>query len=99
MTRSPVRFQARPRMFFTYVVENPKGTHYTGSTNSVDERLKMHNDVTPEKARFHRTTYKKGPWRLIFIKEFVTREEALQFEKFLKTGAGRDWLERGRLGD
>ncbi len=58
----------------------------------------MHNDSNPEKARFHRTTYRKGPWRLIFSKEFATREDAIKFEKFLKTGKGREWLERARLG-
>ena len=58
----------------------------------------MHNDTSLEKAKFHRTTYNKGPWKLIFSKEFLFREEALKFERFLKTGKGREWLERARLG-
>ncbi len=86
-------------MYFAYVLENLKGNHYTGSTDDLDDRLQMHNDITLEKARFHRTTYKKGPWQIIFTKEFATRIEAMKFEKFLKTGKGREWLERGRLGD
>jgi len=49
----------------------------------------MHNDISSEKAKFHRTTYKKGPWSLIFYKQFQTRQEALEFERFLKTGKGR----------
>ena len=85
-------------MFYTYVIENEKQKKYTGSTQDILDRLKMHNDTSPEKARFHRTTYKKGPWAIIFTKEFKTRSEALKFEKFLKTGAGRDWLERTRRG-
>jgi putative endonuclease len=79
-------------MYFTYVVNNPKNRTYTGSTANVAERLEMHNDMSPEKAKFHRTTYKKGPWEIIFSKEFKTRREALEFEKFLKTGIGREWL-------
>jgi putative endonuclease len=76
-------------MFFVYVIENAKGRRYTGSTENVHDRLKMHNDVTKEKSRFHRTTYKKGPWRVIFTKVFTTRKDAMDFEKFLKTGKGR----------
>lgn len=56
----------------------------------------MHNSDSYEKARFHRTTFKKGLWHIIFKKEFSTRNEALKFEKFLKTGKGREWLERAR---
>ncbi len=79
-------------MYVTYVLENPLNKHYTGSTDNIDERLMMHNDVALEKARFHRTTYKKGPWQTIFVKEFSSRKEALEFERFLKTSPGRRWL-------
>ncbi|KKQ45824.1 MAG: Excinuclease ABC C subunit domain protein [Candidatus Moranbacteria bacterium GW2011_GWC2_37_8] len=85
-------------MFSTYVLENPNAKKYTGSTNNLEERLSFHNDIFLEKAKFHRTTYKKGPWHVIFSKEFATREEALKFERFLKTGKGREWLERARHG-
>jgi putative endonuclease len=85
-------------MFSVYVLENPRGKRYTGSTSNLDERLVYHNDTSAEKARFHKTTYKKGPWRIIFSKEFKSRNEALGFEKYLKTGKGRQWLERARLG-
>ena len=85
-------------MYETYVLENLQGKRYIGSTQSFDERLSMHNDISPEKAKFHRTTYRKGPWKVVFRKEFETRSEALKFEKFLKTGVGRDWLERARHG-
>ena len=64
----------------------------------MEERFAMHNDINPEKARFHKTTYKKGPWVVIFKREFSTRLEALKFEKFLKTGSGRNWFEHARLG-
>ncbi|MBI4708989.1 MAG: GIY-YIG nuclease family protein [Candidatus Portnoybacteria bacterium] len=80
------------------MIENPKGKKYTGSTNDLNKRLDTHNDETPEKAKFHRTTFKKGPWKIIFKKEFTTRKEAIQFERFLKTGKGREWLEQARRG-
>jgi putative endonuclease len=79
-------------MYHAYVLENIKKNRYTGSTNNLTERIEMHNDETREKARFHRTTFKKGPWKVVFSKEFTARQEALKFEKFLKTGKGRNWL-------
>ena len=85
-------------MFFAYVLENNKKRKYTGSTSNLEERLFFHNDISPEKARFHKTTYKNGPWIVIFKRGFNTRSEALKFEKFLKTGSGRSWLERARHG-
>ena len=85
-------------MYYAYVLENNLGKRYKGSTDNLSERLEMHNDTDPEKAKFHRTTYKKGPWKIIFNKEFETRKEALHFEHFLKTGVGREWLERARRG-
>ena len=86
-------------MFSVYVIENEIGNKYTGSTANLDERLKMHNDKSPQKAKFHKTTYNKGIWKVVFQKEFDTRKEVLEFEKFLKSGAGRIWLECARLGE
>ncbi len=82
-------------MFFVYIIENAIGKRYTGSTSNLMDRLTMHNDTTKEKAKFHRTTYKKGPWKIIFQKQCETRKEALDFEKYLKTGAGRERARRG----
>jgi len=86
-------------MYYAYVLENKKGVHYTGSTSDISERLLMHNNTESIKAKFHRTTYKKGPWKIFFKKEFKTRIEAIEFEKFLKTGKGREWLVCARLGE
>jgi len=74
------------------------GSKYTGSTSDVIGRLRMHNDTDISKAKFHKTTYRKGQWKVIFAKEFKTRKDAQDFERFLKTGKGREWLERARLG-
>ncbi|HPN96462.1 MAG TPA: GIY-YIG nuclease family protein [Candidatus Moranbacteria bacterium] len=86
-------------MYIAYVIENLKKKKYTGSTKNIEERLEMHNNISKERSRFHKFTYKKGPWKLIFSKGFKTRQEALKFEKFLKTGKGREWLERARRGE
>ena len=85
-------------MYYVYIIESSAGKHYTGSTDNIDERLMMHNDLNSEKAKFHRTTYGKGPWKIIFSKLFYTRKEALDFEKFLKTGKGREWFSLNSKG-
>ncbi|MFC1645118.1 GIY-YIG nuclease family protein [Patescibacteria group bacterium] len=86
-------------MYYAYVIINSSGKRYTGSTSNLNDRLDMHNDTSKEKSKFHRTTYKRGPWNFLFTKKFKTRKESLSFEKFLKTGKGREWLERARLGE
>jgi len=84
-------------MFWVYQIQNKEGKKYIGSTENLEERLKMHNDTSLEKSKFHRTTYKKGPWSLIFYKQFQTRQEVLEFERFLKTGKGREYLKCGQI--
>ncbi len=37
-------------------------------------------------------TAKYRPWKLIFTKEFEDKAEAMKFEKWLKTGSGRDFI-------
>jgi putative endonuclease len=37
-------------------------------------------------------TAKYRPWKLIFTKEFEIKSEAMQFEKWLKSGVGRDFI-------
>ncbi|MGZ8541834.1 MAG: GIY-YIG nuclease family protein [Chitinophagaceae bacterium] len=58
--------------------------HYTGFTSNLEERLKSHNELG------HDWTAKYRPWKILFTKEFATKKEALIYEKWLKTGVGRD---------
>ncbi len=86
-------------MFTVYIIKNSSRKNYIGQTADLDSRLAMHNDVDINKRKFHNTTFGKGPWVLDYKKDFLTRSEALQFEHFLKTGLGREWLERARPGE
>lgn len=65
-------------MFFTYIIENPKGIFYKGSTSDFNKRLIQHNDG------INTFTKNKGPWILVFLAEFRTRKEAEELEKRLK---------------
>jgi predicted GIY-YIG superfamily endonuclease len=35
-------------MYTTYVIKNRRNKKYTGSTEDLDERLQIHNDVDPQ---------------------------------------------------
>ena len=77
--------------FWTYVLENPDGRRYVGSTNDLARRLAEHNDPTHHPCRF--TSRNRGPWQLLHAESFATRAEAMHREKWLKTGAGRRWID------
>ena len=67
---------------YVYILENKKGRQYVGSTSDVKKRLTKHNkgDV-PHTSKFR-------PWVLRFACSFPTKEQALVFEKYLKSGSG-----------
>ncbi len=78
--------------FYTYVLISDEGYHYTGSTENLDTRLQRHRLKTT-----HFT--KKGTnWKIIYSKKFPTLSEAMIYEKWLKSGAGREWLKKNVPG-
>jgi putative endonuclease len=75
-------------MFFVYVLRNKVGRNYTGFTSDLAQRLGQHNHGTTK------STKNRGPWTLIYKEVYATRAEAMQREKFLKSGQGREQLHR-----
>jgi putative endonuclease len=49
-------------------------------------RFKSHNELG--KKGF---TIRYRPWQVIYIEFFNTKKEAMNREKFLKSGKGREW--------
>ena len=81
-------------MFVVYGIESCVTKQvYIGQTQDFDNRLKLHNDGHVK------STKSKGPWKLIAIEQFVTREEARWQEKQLKASRGRriKWLEQNKI--
>jgi putative endonuclease len=77
-------------MFFVYVIYSDKEKiKYIGHTENLDLRLTQHNQGT-----LGRFTKNKGPWRLVYQEKHESRASAMAREKYLKTGAGRDFLKR-----
>ena len=71
-------------VYILYSVRFPK--HYTGFTSNLEQRLLSHNKLGKD------WTAKYRPWQRIFTKEFETKKEATEYEKWLKTGVGRDFI-------
>ncbi len=67
-------------MFYVYIIESEStGGLYIGQTQTPEKRLLDHNrGGSPY-------TKNMGPWKLIFLKDFPTRSEALLEEKRLKS--------------
>lgn len=65
-------------MFSVYIIESENGQWYYGSSENLEQRISDHNSNRANFTRF------KGPWVLIFRKDFQDRTEGLKFEKELK---------------
>ena len=73
--------------FKVYILYSSKHEkHYTGFTSNLEQRLLSHNVLGKDWTASYR------PWQLIFTKEFETKKEAMEYEKWLKTGVGRDFI-------
>ncbi len=76
-------------MFYIYVLRSQKsGYRYIGQTSNLKRRLKEHNAGLTKSIRF------QLPFRLVYIEEVPYRDEARRREKFLKSGKGREWLDK-----
>ncbi len=74
-------------MYWAYVLKSKtSGKLYYGQTNDLEKRVYSHNHG------LSRYTRKRGPWELVYSKNFATRAEAMRFEKFLKSGKGRQLI-------
>ena len=74
-------------MYFVYVIQSDvDGRFYNGLTKDIENRVKEHNTGKTKSTR----PYK--PWKLVYLEEYKTREEARKRELFLKSGEGRELL-------
>ncbi|MCR5507216.1 MAG: GIY-YIG nuclease family protein [Lachnospiraceae bacterium] len=65
--------------YYTYIVRCSDGTLYTGYTNDLDNRMKVHNS-----GRGAKYTRSRLPVELVYHEEFATKEEAMSREWHLK---------------
>jgi putative endonuclease len=76
-------------MYFVYVLQNKTtGRHYTGHCTDPSQRLGQHN------AGVTKSTKNRGVWDLVYQEAFESRGEVMRRERFLKSGKGREQLQR-----
>ena len=75
--------------YWVYVLENPDGRFYIGSTGNLDKRLAQHNAVRKEGSKF---SHKNGPWSLVWKEPHPTRASAMQREKQIKAMKSAKWI-------
>ena len=76
-------------MFVVYVIQSQIDSRlYKGFTNDIANRLKEHNSGKTK------STKAFLPWVLVYSEKVSNRIEAREREKYLKSGIGRDYLNR-----
>ena len=82
MTKEPATKGLLTMSWYTYVVECSDGSYYVGITHDVQSRIAEHNAgncITPKPPPI----VPRPPW------PFTDREQALAFERHLKSPSGR----------
>ena len=80
-------------MYFTYVLRSQKDNQfYIGFTKDLKARIALHNNGKV------RSTTGRQPLTLIYYEACLSETDAINREKYLKTGYGRRYL-NNRLGN
>ena len=77
-------------MHYVYIVNSIDAPEhfYTGYTTNIEQRLQDHNTGKSVHTKQYR------PWKLITYIAFNSKDTALNFEKYLKSGSGRAFSTR-----
>ncbi|SFD72660.1 putative endonuclease [Lentibacillus persicus] len=77
-----------------YILKCADDTLYTGYTNDLENRIKMH-----EEGKGAKYTRGRGPFKIVFRENFSTKEEAMRREHEIKqlTRKGKAQLIRDKL--
>jgi len=75
-------------MHTTYILYSKKFDKiYIGCTSNLEARFISHNELGTKG-----WTIKFRPWEIVHTEEFHSKREALDREKQLKGGKGREWI-------
>jgi len=74
-------------MYYTYILQSNKDKQfYTGYTNDLKERLKLHNDGKVA------STKNRLPVKLLYYEACLDQQDATHREKYLKTAWGKRYI-------
>jgi putative endonuclease len=81
----------RKDLFYVYIVKCSDGSYYTGYTNNLENRIKLHN-----KGDGSKYLRGKSPVKLVYAKEYKYYKNALHAERNIKklTRKGKEQLLR-----
>ncbi|RTY90956.1 GIY-YIG nuclease family protein [Flavobacterium sp. GT3R68] len=75
--------------FVVYILYSEKSKkNYTGFTSNLIQRYKSHNFLETKGY-----TLKFRPWEVIYVEFFNSKSDAMQREKYLKSGIGREFIQ------
>ena len=76
-------------MHFVYILQSKSDMKmYVGCTNDLKKRLELHNSGKVSSTKYRR------PFELIYYEVFVDKQDAFRREQWLKTGWGRNRLNK-----
>lgn len=79
--------------YYVYVlISELDGNFYTGYTNNILERIKLHNEGKVS------STKNRIPLKLIYWEGCINQQDATRREKYLKSGNGKIYL-KNRLSN
>ena len=80
-------------MWYVYVLKSKKsGKLYTGLTGDLKRRFTEHN---LQRGGYY--TKRNAPFELIFYEAYLDKKDAVNAEKFFKSGYGREVLKEDKL--
>lgn len=71
------------KTYFVYILKCSDGSYYTGLTNNIESRINQHNSGLNTESY----AFKRRPLNLVFSQDFSDVNQAIHFEKKLKSGA------------
>ena len=77
------------KKYCVYILKDKSSDkYYTGYTGDLKERVRGHNrGQSPY-------TKGRGPWKLVYSKEYATHSEAMRVEKEIKKKKSCDYIEK-----
>ena len=82
-------------MWYVYILKSIKDSSktYIGATENVERRLAEHNLSTQP------NTKRYSPWRVETYIAFSDKHKAFEFERYLKVGSGKAFLNKRLIGN
>jgi putative endonuclease len=75
--------------YFVYIIQSTtSGKWYIGYSSELKTRIQNHN------AGFNASTKNRGPWVLIFVREFTSKMDALELERYLKQTRNKEYIRK-----